>query len=161
MNRIAVETKEPFNSLAGTLRGLSSMYMKPNQCKEQRRNPVLSTRKIMDLCELLQSGAKAAKQYQTHFHGDNTGSNPVGDANRINNFRRNSKTPPSTGDAVGTNAHPDGQKPEAALLFPTSLRGNYEWIGGTILSTLVYHWGDWGLSTARSASDTLFHTNCL
>ena len=32
----------------------------------------------------MQSTANCAKWPNTHFHGDNTGSNPVGDANRIN-----------------------------------------------------------------------------
>src|ERR1039457_2107979 len=38
------------------------------------------------------------------FHGDNTGSNPVGDANKINNLDRSKLIARNAGDAAGTNA---------------------------------------------------------
>jgi hypothetical protein len=42
-----------------------------------RAKPTFNRRDLADTCEALT------------FHGDDTGSNPVGDANKINNFRGN------------------------------------------------------------------------
>jgi hypothetical protein len=37
------------------------------------------------------------------FHGDDTGSNPVGDANQMNNFAEKPRNHRNCGDATGTN----------------------------------------------------------
>jgi len=57
----------------------------------------------LSLCAIRPSTTNSAKQPQTHFHGDNTGSNPVGDAKQNQALRGDALPPvPSAGNAALT-----------------------------------------------------------
>jgi hypothetical protein len=71
----------------GTLWGRYSMNFGTNWYKQQhgcdRRNYVT----LLDLCATLRLHPNPTKSSQTPFHGGNTGSNPVGDANNQKTWR--------------------------------------------------------------------------
>ncbi len=82
---------------SGTLRGLSGWYREANWCKHRNGKRQPSTRYVIAKTrgrQVLQRPSKSCnlrrKVNDTHFHGDNTGSNPVGDANTINNLDKSS-----------------------------------------------------------------------
>jgi hypothetical protein len=51
------------------------------------------------------------------FHGDNMGSNPIGDANIINNLEAFRVIPRKSGDATGTNAEVRSPQPSKTVLY--------------------------------------------